>query len=489
MKRRGKAVAEAIVEYGPERFLGEMVDPDAEPLHARAAKMELLDLVAQAKKGERAAIFELEERTEGKGVGAAIRENLPGVKEGRKAMEEDAERRRKKAEAEAEAEAREGETVDEQIFQDALDERRKAIRERDKRRKGEARTEEEAGEAHRTRHGPELAVPADAQPDAAGRDPVARRLRAGDQGPGRADGRGQATARDPRDRGKTYGTTPPSSTSSSRRRSLDQEPLVAELADISVAFDILRQPAPTIQGGPDGSSGSMTFMVDLDDVPTFVREDLGHGRGRGHRRGDDRLAGHPPGAPRLPHHAGGRVPQRGLRDAGRDGDECLLSDVQQGAGHGRFRERAVRVRGGDAPYYTVSTDFSATKEIIPGSAYRFADGTKTNGDVSLDILEIAMVVTTYQSPAPVGAAIRAVIGRLNNAVFLDCPIGTVRFDGVKSEFSKTMFSTTYVKTFNLRYRERNWNEVVRPTGGWEAPVDVVTGATRYPLGNLGVLLQ
>ena len=233
----------------------------------------------------------------------------------------------------------------------------------------------------------------------------------------------------------------------------------------------------------------MTFMVALDDVPTFVAaisgtaEDVDIGGGTIVSRVIPLVH------PDYPTMFAIGFRSESFGTPGGTGTSVYSPMFNKARVTVDFASVPFGFAGGDAPYYTISTDFSATKEIIPGSAYRFADMTKTNGDVSLDILEIAMVVTTYQSPAPVGAAIRGVIGRLNNAVFLDCPIGTVRFDGVKSEFQKTMFSTTYTKTFNLRYRERNWNEVVRPTGGWEAPVDVVTGATRYPLGNLSVLLQ
>jgi hypothetical protein len=140
-------------------------------------------------------------------------------------------------------------------------------------------------------------------------------------------------------------------------------------------------------------------------------------------------------------------------------------------------------------FYTVRTRFGGEFDTIPNAAMAFADGTRITGDWGVFVPEIAMVVTTFQSPAPVGPAIGNLVGKVSSATFLGWSAGYVRFDGVESDFAQTMaMTTTYVKSFAITFRSRPWNEVMKPSGASEVPLNVSTGLPKYQSGDLNALL-
>jgi hypothetical protein len=99
MKARGKRVADAINNYGQGQFLDEMIAPGLRENNPRVALEEekaLVDLIAKARKGDRDAVFELEDRTRGTPIGAAITAANPETKAAEKF---EAENRKRAAES------------------------------------------------------------------------------------------------------------------------------------------------------------------------------------------------------------------------------------------------------------------------------------------------------------------------------------------------------------------------------------------------------
>ncbi len=264
---------------------------------------------------------------------------------------------------------------------------------------------------------------------------------------------------------------------------------MATLADMTVPFEIQRNPPPTIEGGPNGKSGTITFLVALNDVPNFV----------------DTLAGTPvtidqPGGgtiervvplqhPDYPDMLAVAFRSEAFGTPGGSG----ASYVSEMYSHARVTVEFTSVPfdlAGDQPFLTIQTQMGSSHEVIPGSAFRFADMTRLSGDAAVSVDEVVFSVTTYLSQEPVGQEIRNLVGKVNSSTFLDCPPGTVRFSGVTTEFDqKVSFQKSYIKTFNFRYRSRPWNEVLRHDGVWEAPQNTATGETKYAMGSLQPLLQ
>ncbi len=264
---------------------------------------------------------------------------------------------------------------------------------------------------------------------------------------------------------------------------------MATLADMQVPFEIQRNPPPTIEGGPNGKSGTITFLVALNDVPNFVSTLAGklvtidQGGGRTLKRVV------PLQHPDYPDMLAVAFRSEAFGTPGGSG----ASFVSGMYSHARVAVEFASVPfglNGDHPFYTVQTQMGSSHEAIPGSAFRFADQTKLSGDAAVSVDEVVFSVTTYLSQEPVGQAIRDLVGKVNDVPFLDCPPGTIRFSGVTTEFDqKVSFQKAYIKTFNFRFRSRPWNEVIRHDGVWEAPKNSTTGETKYLTGGFEPLLQ
>lgn len=144
---------------------------------------------------------------------------------------------------------------------------------------------------------------------------------------------------------------------------------------------------------------------------------------------------------------------------------------------------------GDQPFYTIRTRFGAAYETVPDSAFQFSDGSKLSSDSGLFIPEIGFTVTTYLDPIAVSDTVAAMTGTVNSAIFLGRAIGTIRFDGVETEFTRNAsLQSTYVKTFSLNFRPRPWNEVLRKDGAWDVPTSVATGLPKYASADHNLLL-
>jgi hypothetical protein len=264
---------------------------------------------------------------------------------------------------------------------------------------------------------------------------------------------------------------------------------MATLADMTVPFEIQRNPPPTIEGGPNGKSGTITFLVTLNDVPNFVNTLAGTPVTIDQPGGGTIERVVPLQHPDYPDMLAVAFRSEAFGTPGGSG----ASYVSEMYSHARVTVEFTSVPfdlAGDQPFLTIQTQMGSSHEIIPGSAFRFADMTRLSGDAAVSVDEVVFSVTTYLSQQAVGPEIRNLVGKVNSSTFLDCPPGTVRFGGVTTEFDqKVSFQKSYIKTFNFRYRSRPWNQVLRHDGVWEAPQNTATGETKYATGSLQPLLQ
>jgi len=140
--------------------------------------------------------------------------------------------------------------------------------------------------------------------------------------------------------------------------------------------------------------------------------------------------------------------------------------------------------GGSAPFYTLTTDHGVSMETLPGSTLTFPSGGSLTGDWALRVGTVAYNLTTYLGTTPVSPTLSAMTGKINLGVFTVPGIGsfadgTLRLDGISSQYAEGMFERTMVKSFALRYRERDWNQVMNAAGVWETPTLGATGLTKY----------
>jgi hypothetical protein len=143
---------------------------------------------------------------------------------------------------------------------------------------------------------------------------------------------------------------------------------------------------------------------------------------------------------------------------------------------------------GDSPYWTLDADFGVSVETIPGSAFRFpSDGSSLSGEAGNSVGVVSYVLTVYQSATPFGYSAASLVGKVNSAAFDDFPIGTLWLKGLRSQQSRGMFSQSLVKSYNLQFRERPWNEVMRADGAWEAPLTVAGSLPKYQSTDLNLL--
>lgn len=78
--------------------------------------------------------------------------------------------------------------------------------------------------------------------------------------------------------------------------------------------------------------------------------------------------------------------------------------------------------------------------------------------------------------------------RRQDAPFLGWSAGTVRFDGAEAEIAQTIsYQNTYTRTLSCTFRPRPWNEILRPDGVWEAPVNRDSGDYLYRAADLSPL--
>jgi hypothetical protein len=143
----------------------------------------------------------------------------------------------------------------------------------------------------------------------------------------------------------------------------------------------------------------------------------------------------------------------------------------------------------DAAYYSISTDTGAVIETIPDSALVFPGGERTTGDYGLPIPITGLVITTYMSPTPVSYTLASLTGKVNSSTAFGFPAGTLRFNGVKSDFARGLYSRTLVKSFSLAFREPGWNYVMKRNGTWDIPLYPGNGNPKYLSADLNILAQ
>lgn len=262
---------------------------------------------------------------------------------------------------------------------------------------------------------------------------------------------------------------------------------MALLADMPVACPILRDPAPTYRGGPDGRSATMAFKVAIDDVTAFIH--------------------HAIGTLEVINYGGGVTAERVVPLVYPDDPEMHLVayDLEyfgtpNGDGTSVFADQFSHARifcefatlpfgvGGDTPFYTLTSDYGVTVETIPGSVLTFpSDSSSLSGEYGLTVATISYTLTQFMSVTPIPYAVASLVGSVNSVAWGIFPAGTLRFDGAQSQYARGMFSQTLVKSYALKFRPRPWQEVMRADGVWEEAELGATGLTKYGEADLRVL--
>ena len=121
-------------------------------------------------------------------------------------------------------------------------------------------------------------------------------------------------------------------------------------------------------------------------------------------------------------------------------------------------------------YCTQEMEFGGEYVTIPASALKFSDGTVIKQDQSLFIATVELSITLQKLPWLPAATILANINKLNNASFLGCATGKLRFDGAKTQrTSSTDGTRTQEVHYKFTYRPvADWNRSYHPNGtsGW-----------------------
>lgn len=261
---------------------------------------------------------------------------------------------------------------------------------------------------------------------------------------------------------------------------------MSTINDFQVPCPIMRDPAPWISGGPGGREGEMTFLVGINDLPSFL----------------ETLAG----TTETIDLGGGTTIERVVPLVHPDVPEMMVvgyyaeafgrpGGTGASAHTGQFSHYRVRcnfatlpfLANGDTAYYTWTTDAGENHETIPGSTLQFSDGTSVTGDAGLPMPVVVLNLTTFMSVTPVTFALASLIGKVSSAAVDDYPAGTLRFTNVRSDYNQGMFSRSLVKSYQLKFREKPWNEVLRLDGVWESPTLGTSGLTKYQSSDLNIL--
>jgi hypothetical protein len=142
---------------------------------------------------------------------------------------------------------------------------------------------------------------------------------------------------------------------------------------------------------------------------------------------------------------------------------------------------------------TVTFGASAEFLTLPGSTYRFADGTPTNTPIGKVIPTIEVNVKRHRMPYLPIAQIAATLGTINNAPFqvagFPFAAGTLLFVGGPSEIeADTTGTVTQTVEYRFLFRPINWNFYLHPnrTTGFAAVTDG-SGNSPYLPGDFAVL--
>ena len=261
---------------------------------------------------------------------------------------------------------------------------------------------------------------------------------------------------------------------------------MAFLADSPVPFALLRDPAPIYRGDPGGRVATMHFLVALNDVTAFVHHIIGTRETIAYLGGTmERVI--PLVYPDDPEMFLVSYQPEYFGTPGGSGTSVYSSMFSHARVACEFATLSFGVQG-DSPYWSLSTDFAVAVETIPGSAFVFpSDGSRLSGDAGTSVGVVSYVLTVYQSATTFGYTAASLVGKVNSVAFDDFPIGTLWLKGLRSQLSRGMFSQSLVKSYDIQFRARPWNEVMRGDGAWEAPLTVAGSLPKYQSDDLNQL--
>lgn len=259
---------------------------------------------------------------------------------------------------------------------------------------------------------------------------------------------------------------------------------------------IARNPAPSIAGGPTGREGDLTFLISpLTEIGPFLT----------HCAGTDETLGLLGGGSivrRVPLHHPDDVDMyidsytleyfgRPMSDTWAVGKSIHTEQFSHARMRAFFRTLPLGV-GNDQQFYTIDVETGASVETVPDGAMVDEDGNKLTGDRGITVPCTNLVVTTFLSNVPVSYAIHSIVGRVNSVDFTDpvigdFPAGTLRFDGVRQSASLGSTVTNLNKSFNLKFREMEWNKVPNREGVWQYAYGVGDGLPKYQSADLNIL--
>ena len=95
---------------------------------------------------------------------------------------------------------------------------------------------------------------------------------------------------------------------------------------------------------------------------------------------------------------------------------------------------------GSTPHMTLNRDYGAEAITLPGQAYAVG-GTRLNHDVAVVMPIQHYTVTHYNVPTLDDSLFATLVGKVNNATFLDRAAGTWLFGGVRDQITRTIGGT------------------------------------------------
>jgi hypothetical protein len=256
------------------------------------------------------------------------------------------------------------------------------------------------------------------------------------------------------------------------------------ITEYSGTFDILRNPAPEIEGGPGGRSGRLSVTVPIDEMSTFLAflagtvETVDIGGGSTIERIVPASFPYDPEMLLIAYNA---------RAFGGPGGSSWLSG---GFSHWKVDcdfQTLPFGTDGETAYYTFSRETGEQFLSVPNLQLTFSNGTKTPGEFALPVPVVNLTLTTYLSTTPVDATVDALVGKINSVAFDDYAQYTLRFTGIKSDFARGSFSRTLTKSYGFQYRREHWNKALRADGNWDTATLGSTGVGAFLTTDLSVL--
>jgi hypothetical protein len=259
---------------------------------------------------------------------------------------------------------------------------------------------------------------------------------------------------------------------------------------------IARNPAPWIEGGPEGRQGEITFLVNgINNLAPFLAFCAGTVETLPIAGGGtiDRLVPliHPddPDMYLESYHAD--YMGRAMAELWAAGKSIHTEQFNRVLMRSMFRTLPAGV-GSGLVFYTISTETGADVETIPGGAFKTITNRKLTGDRGITIPTTSLTVTTYLSPDPIGFAIHNIVGCVNSVPFVTdwgtYPEGTIRFDRIRDDRAVGTMGTQITKSFGMSFRREPWNKVLNDLGQWEYAVAVADGTTmKYSGADLNIL--